>query len=75
MNELDLFRDFYRGVAAPSADAQRRASARLESVLDEAVGREKAARLRQRPSSLAPRRSRCSDPGGRASRHARARHR
>ena len=46
MNELDLFRDFYRGVAAPSAEAQRRASARLASALDEVVGREKAARLR-----------------------------
>ena len=30
MNELDLFRDFCRGVAPPSADAQRRASDRLE---------------------------------------------
>ena len=46
MNELDLFRDFCRGVAAPSAEAQRRASARLASALDEVVGREKAARLR-----------------------------
>ena len=48
MNELDLFRDFNRGVAAPSAEAQRRASARLASALDEVVGREKAARLHQR---------------------------
>ena len=47
MNELDLFRDFSRGVAAPSAEAQRRASARLASAIDEVVGREKAARLRQ----------------------------
>ena len=47
MNELDLFRDFCRGVAAPSAEAQRRASARLASALDEVVGREKAARLRK----------------------------
>ena len=46
MNELDLFRDFSRGVAAPSAEAQRRASARLASAIDEVVGREKAARLR-----------------------------
>ena len=46
MNELDLFRDFCRGVAAPSPHARRRASARLESALDEVVGREKAARLR-----------------------------
>ena len=29
MDELDLFRDFRRGVAAPSDDARRRASARL----------------------------------------------
>ena len=47
MDELDLFRNFRRGVATPSADAQRRASARLASVLDEVVGREKAARLRR----------------------------
>ena len=47
MDELDLFRDFSRGVAAPSAEAQRRASARLASAIDEVVGREKAARLRQ----------------------------
>ena len=47
MNELDLFRDFSRGVAAPSAEAQRRASARLASAIDEVVGREKPARLRQ----------------------------
>ena len=47
MNELDLFRDFSRGVAAPSAEAQRRASARLASAIDEVVGREKAARLHQ----------------------------
>ena len=46
MDELDLFRNFRRGVAAPSAEAQRRASARLASALDEVVGREKAARLR-----------------------------
>jgi Tol biopolymer transport system component len=46
MDELDLFRNFRRGVATPSADAQRRASARLESVLGEVVDRGKAARLR-----------------------------
>ena len=46
MDELDLFRNFRRGVATPSAEARRRASARLESDLDEAGGREKAARLR-----------------------------
>jgi hypothetical protein len=47
MDELDLFRNFRRGVATPSADAQRRASARLASALDEVVGRENAARLRR----------------------------
>jgi Tol biopolymer transport system component len=46
MDELGLFRNFRRGVAAPSPDARRRASARLESALDEVVGREKTARLR-----------------------------
>ena len=48
MNELDLFRDFNRGVAAPSAEAQRRASARLASALDEVVGGEQPARSRHR---------------------------
>jgi hypothetical protein len=33
MDELDRFRDFRHGVAAPSAEAGRRASARLESAL------------------------------------------
>jgi hypothetical protein len=33
MDELDLFRDFRPGVAAPSEDAQRRASARLGRAL------------------------------------------
>ena len=47
MVELDLFRNFRRRVAAPSADAQRRASARLASALDEVVGREKADHLRR----------------------------
>jgi len=46
MDEMDLFRNFRRGVAAPSAEAQRRASARLASALEEPMGREKAARLR-----------------------------
>jgi Tol biopolymer transport system component len=46
MDELDVFRNFRRGVATPSAEAQRRASARLASALDVVVGREKAARLR-----------------------------
>jgi len=46
MDEMDLFRNFRRGVAAPSADARRRASARLASALDGVVGREKAARSR-----------------------------
>ena len=47
MDELDLFRNFRRGVATPSADAQRRAFARLASALEEATGREQAARLHQ----------------------------
>ncbi len=47
MNELDLFRNFCRGVATPSAEAQRRASARLASALEEATGREQTARLHQ----------------------------
>ena len=34
MDELDLFRDFRSGVAAPSGDAQRRASALLASAVD-----------------------------------------
>ena len=75
MNELDLFRDFCRGVAAPSAEAQRRASARLASALDEVVGREKAARLRHGRRRWPLVAARCSDPGGRASRHAGVRHR
>jgi Tol biopolymer transport system component len=44
MDELDLFRDFRRGADAPSADAQRRASDRLESVLAQAPGRAQAGR-------------------------------
>jgi hypothetical protein len=36
MNELDLFRDFRRGVAPPSSDAKARASARLASAVAEA---------------------------------------
>ena len=47
MDELDLFRNLRRGVATPSADAQRRASVRLASALEEATGREQAARLHQ----------------------------
>jgi Tol biopolymer transport system component len=47
MDEMDLFRNFRSGVAAPSAEAQRRASARLASALEEATGREQAARLLQ----------------------------
>jgi len=45
MDELDLFRNFRRGVATPSADAQRQASARLATALEEATGREQAAHL------------------------------
>jgi len=44
MDELDLFRNFRRGVAAPSPDAQRRASARLASAFEEPMGRERADR-------------------------------
>ena len=47
MDELDLFRNFRRGVATPCADAQRRAFARLASALEEATGREQAAHLHQ----------------------------
>jgi len=47
MDELDLFCNFRRGVATPSADAQRRAFARLASALEEATGREQAAHLHQ----------------------------
>ena len=46
MVELDLFRNFRRGVAAPSPDAQRRASARLARALDEATGGEQGTRVR-----------------------------
>ena len=34
MDELDLFRDFRRDVAAPTADAERRATARLTSAIE-----------------------------------------
>src|SRR5262245_11900679 len=34
MDELDLFRDFRTGVAAPTGDAERRASARLREATD-----------------------------------------
>jgi Tol biopolymer transport system component len=47
MDELDLVRNFRRGVATPSADAQRQAFARLASALEEATGREQAAHLHQ----------------------------
>ena len=46
MDELDLFRTFRRGVAAPSADAQQRASSRLASTLEEAIGRVQPTRWR-----------------------------
>ena len=35
MDELDLFRDFRRGVAPPSEDARRRAAVRLASAVDD----------------------------------------
>jgi hypothetical protein len=46
MAELDLFRNFRRGAAAPSTNAQRRASARLASALDEATGGEHGTHVR-----------------------------
>ncbi len=46
MVELDLFRNFRRGVATPSTDAHRRASARLARALDEATGGQQGTRLR-----------------------------
>jgi hypothetical protein len=39
MSELDLFHDFRGGVAAPSEDARRRASARLTSAIEGQYGR------------------------------------
>ena len=44
MDELDLFRNFRQGVAAPSPDARRRASARLASALEVPMRREQATR-------------------------------
>ena len=58
MAELDLFRNFRRGVAAPSADAHRRASARLARALDEASGGQHGTRARPRWSPPT-RRARC----------------
>ena len=46
MDELDLFRNFRRGADTPSADAQRRASDRLESVFAQAPSRAQADRRR-----------------------------
>lgn len=45
MDELDLFRDFRAGVAAPSDDAQRRASARLARAAGEQTPRAGVLRL------------------------------
>ena len=45
MVELDLFRNFRRGVAAPSTDAHRRASVRLARALDEATGGQHGTRV------------------------------
>jgi WD40-like Beta Propeller Repeat len=50
MDELDLFRDFRRGADAPSADAQRRASDRLESMLAQAPRAQAGHRRRRRRS-------------------------
>ena len=66
MDELDLFRNFRRGVAAPSAEAQRRASARLASALDEVSRSREGSSPAPRPSSLAARRARRSDRAGAA---------
>jgi len=44
MDELDLFRNFRRGVAAPTTDAHRRASVRLASALEAVPGRVRPAR-------------------------------
>jgi hypothetical protein len=46
MVELELFRNFRRGVAAPSTDAYRQASARLARALDEASGGQQGTRVR-----------------------------
>ena len=55
MDDLDLFREFRRGVAAPSGDAQRRASARLTSAIEgrHARGTGVARLIRQRPGRTA----------------------
>jgi len=55
MDELDLFREFRRGVAAPSGDAQRRASARLASAIERQHGRGTwvPRLIRQRPGRIA----------------------
>ena len=67
------FADFCRGVAAPSADAQRRASARLASALDEApverrqLGGVTASSTACRIVRAPPRRRSCSSSDGDAS--------
>ncbi len=55
MSELDLFRDFRRGVAAPSEDARRRASTQLTSAIEgEPQRRTRILRLiRRRPGRTA----------------------
>lgn len=55
MDELDLFRDFRRRVAAPSEAAQRRAIARLTSAIEGQHGRGTAVLrpIRQRPGRTA----------------------
>ena len=55
MDELNLFREFRRGVAPPSADAERRASARLASAIEGQHGRGRAVLrpIRQRPGRIA----------------------
>ncbi|HSF62237.1 MAG TPA: hypothetical protein VLA69_11125, partial [Gaiellaceae bacterium] len=57
MNELDLFRDFNRGVAAPSGDARRQASASLTGAIEgehrRRTGHGPLRRLRSRPGGVA----------------------
>jgi hypothetical protein len=53
MDELDFFRAFRRGVAAPSGDAERRASARLTSAIEGAARASVLRVIRARPGRAA----------------------
>jgi hypothetical protein len=57
MNELDLFREFNRGVAAPSGDARRRASASLTEAIEgehrQRTGHSPLGLVRRRPRGVA----------------------